>query len=155
MRQVSVLTRSDQRPVRHSYTGRCLSNTYSPLRKDDVRRSKVPTGGDDASLLPLCPLLFLSLDLVIAELADDLAGLLAIEARDPMARAVIKIRGPTLRRPPVHVCGVTPEVSRRAARFSSGRVRQHPILRLRRAPVHSLARETAGEIRGISRDEMR
>jgi len=50
------------------------------------------------------------LNLIIAELTDDLAGFLTIE-RDAMTRTIIEIRSPTLRGSPVCVCGMTFEMS--------------------------------------------
>lgn len=122
---VRTSTRFDQRPV-HSYTGRYLSNATLSCCHKGIRYSGVGSDKNYAGDL---------LNLVIAKLTDDLVGLL-IE-RDAMARTVVEIRGTTLRSPPVRICRMTFEVSRWTTCLF-GCIRQHSVLCLRRAPMHSL-----------------
>lgn len=118
--------RPDQRPYIHSHTGRYLSNATCSFCRKGIRYNGVDSDENYAGNL---------LNLVIAKLTDDLVGLL-IEW-DAMTRTVVEIHGATLRSPPMRICRVTFEVSWRTTCLF-GRIRQHSVLCLRRAPMHGL-----------------
>lgn len=116
-------------PRVHSYTGRYLSNATCSCCHKGIRYNEV--GSDETYAGDL-------LNLIIAKLTDDLVGLL-IE-RDAVARTVVEIHGTTLGSPPVRICRVTFEVSWWTTCLF-GRIRQHSVLCLRRAPMHGLQTE--------------